>query len=124
MCYGSTLQTLHAWCCSSPQQPNIVHPRACACVVCAGDLLGTGTQSGPSADQLGCLLEITHNNNPDHRISLPTGPNSAAPAAPRGYLEDGDEVVIRGWCERPEVPYRLGFGDCRGKVVPSAAYPG
>ena len=64
----------------------------------------------PSEDSRGCLLELTWRGaNP---VALPTGET-------RKFLEDGDEVVMRGWCSR-EGYRRIGFGECRGTVTPAA----
>ena len=66
------------------------------------------TVSGPTRDSLGCLLELTRRGTVP--FYLPTGEE-------RRYLEDGDEVILRGFCER-EGRVRIGFGECRGTVVP------
>jgi fumarylacetoacetase len=73
-----------------------------------GDLLASGTVSGPAHDSLGCLLEITQRGAAP--LSLPNGET-------RRFLEDGDEVILRGWCER-EGYRRIGFGECRGRIMP------
>ena len=76
-----------------------------------GDLLGSGTLSGPTLDQAGALIELTTGGkNP---IALPNGEQ-------RTWLEDGDSVVLRGWCER-EGAARIGFGECVGTVLPARA---
>jgi fumarylacetoacetase len=74
-----------------------------------GDLLASGTVSGPAHDSLGCLLEITQRGAAP--LSLPNGET-------RRFLEDGDEVILRGWCER-EGYRRIGFGECRGRIMPA-----
>jgi fumarylacetoacetase len=74
-----------------------------------GDLLGSGTISGPTADALGCLLEITEGGR--KTLSLPSGEE-------RRFLQDGDEVVMRGFCERDGFA-RIGFGECRATITPS-----
>lgn len=81
------------------------------CRLQAGDLLGTGTLSGPEPEQAACLLELTQGGR--HPLTLPD-------ATRRQWLEDGDTVVLRGWCQR-EGAVRIGFGECRGQVVPHAA---
>ena len=73
----------------------------------AGDLLASGTVSGPDRASLGCLLEITRRGAAP--VELPTG-------EVRRFLEDGDEVTLRGWCEREGLP-RLGLGACVGRIV-------
>eukprot|EP00983_Pelagomonas_calceolata_P095215 1157981-Pelagomonas_calceolata.AAC.4 len=81
-------------------------------VVCAGDLLGTGTVSGPEPHQCGSLLELTHGGTKP--LSLDQGSTSGQ----LGYLRDGDEVVLKGFCAKEGLP-RIGFGECRGKVLPA-----
>jgi fumarylacetoacetase len=88
----------------------LAHHASNGCNLRAGDLLASGTVSGPSEDSRGCLLELTwRGQNP---VSLPTGET-------RKFLEDGDEVSMRGWCSR-EGFRRIGFGECRGTVTPAA----
>jgi fumarylacetoacetase len=71
-------------------------------------LLGSGTISGPDDGSEGCLLEITR---PGGRgIELPTGER-------RGFLEDGDEVILRARCARDGFR-SIGFGDCVGLILP------
>ncbi|MBV5293633.1 MAG: fumarylacetoacetase [Curvibacter lanceolatus] len=84
------------------------------CRLQAGDLLGTGTLSGPEPEQAACLLELTQGGR--QALTLP-GPTQ------RHWLEDGDTVVLRGWCQREGVA-RIGFGECRGQVVPHAPTQG
>jgi len=74
----------------------------------AGDLWGSGTVSGPGDGEKGCLLEATRNGNQ---------PLVLADGSRRTYLEDGDEVVLRGWCDRPGYPV-IGLGECSGTVIP------
>lgn len=71
-----------------------------------GDLFASGTVSGPASDALGCMLEITRNGK--QPLALPGG-------EARGYLEDGDRVTLRGWCQGQG--YRVGFGECTGRVL-------
>lgn len=78
------------------------------CNLRPGDLLGTGTQSGPDEGEQGCLLELSHGG---HRPVLLGGGMS------RTFLEDGDTVVMRAWGERPGAS-RIGFGECVGTVLP------
>jgi fumarylacetoacetase len=84
----------------------IAHHTSNGCNLRPGDLLGSGTLSGPAADSLGCLLEITRRGT--EPVRLPTGEQ-------RRFLEDGDEVILRGFCEREGVR-RIGLGECRGTV--------
>ncbi len=71
-----------------------------------GDLYASGTISGSAPDSLGSLIELTWNATKP--IALPRG-------EVRGFLQDGDEITLRGWCEQGE--FRIGFGSARGKVV-------
>jgi fumarylacetoacetase len=85
----------------------LAHHTGNGCNLRPGDLFGSGTVSGPTRDSLGCLLELTRRGTEPFR--LPTGEE-------RRYLEDGDEVILRAYCER-EGCARIGFGDCRGIVA-------
>ena len=84
----------------------IAHHASNGCNLRPGDLLASGTVSGPTDDSRGCLLEITRRGADP--VSLPGG-------EVRTFLQDGDEVIVRGWCERDGAK-RIGFGDCRGEV--------
>ncbi|MGB8537432.1 MAG: fumarylacetoacetase [Acidobacteriaceae bacterium] len=87
----------------------VTHHASNGCNLQPGDLLGTGTVSGPEQENLGCLLELTRNGR--EPVALVAGEQ-------RGFLEDGDEVVFRGYCERDEF-VGIGLGECRGTVVGS-----
>lgn len=85
----------------------LTHHASNGCNLRPGDLLSSGTVSGPAAGEQGCLLEITQRGaNP---IALPSG-------EARSFLADGDEVWLRGYCQR-EGYARIGFGECRGVVT-------
>jgi fumarylacetoacetase len=84
----------------------VAHHTSNGCNLRAGDLLASGTVSGETKDSRGCLLERTWRGT--EPLTLPTGEQ-------RNFLEDGDEVVMRGWCERPGAR-RIGFGECRGVI--------
>jgi fumarylacetoacetase len=87
----------------------VAHHTVGGCNLQPGDLFGSGTLSGPTLDQAGALIELTGGGkNP---VMLPDGET-------RTYLEDGDAVVIRGWCEKAGAA-RIGFGDCVGTVLPA-----
>lgn len=90
----------------TPQQL-LTHHASSGCQMEAGDLIGTGTISGPVDDQLGSLLELTVNGQ--QPVRLPNGEM-------RSYLEDGDEVTLKGFCRR-EGFAPIGFGDCSGVVA-------
>jgi fumarylacetoacetase len=84
----------------------VAHHTSNGCNLRPGDLLASGTVSGPTKESRGCLLERTWRGT--EPLVLPTGET-------RRFLEDGDEVIMRGWCER-EGRRRIGFGECRGTV--------
>ena len=87
----------------------VAHHTVNGCNLQPGDLLGSGTLSGPTLDQAAALIELTTGGkNP---VALPGGEQ-------RTWLEDGDSVVLRGWCER-EGAARIGFGECVGTVLPA-----
>jgi len=88
----------------------VTHQTVNGCNVSTGDLLGTGTLSGPEAGQGGSLLELT--NGGRQPLTLSSGEK-------RTFLEDGDTLIIRGHCEGAGVR-RIGFGECRGTVLPAA----
>jgi fumarylacetoacetase len=88
----------------------LVHHTSNGCNMRSGDLLGTGTVSGATDDSLGSLLEITRRGAAP--LQLPNGEL-------RRFLEDGDEVTLRGYCER-EGHSRIGFGSCQGTIRASA----
>ncbi|WP_323030968.1 fumarylacetoacetase [Brachymonas denitrificans] len=92
----------------------VTHHTVNGCALRAGDLFGTGTLSGPEKHQAGSLLEMTTGGkNP---ITLSNGER-------RAFLEDGDTIVLRAYCER-EGARRIGFGECRGTVLPSLQMQG
>lgn len=84
----------------------LTHHASNGCNLCPGDMLGSGTVSGPEAGSQGCLLEITRRGA--EPVQLPNGET-------RRFLEDGDEIILRGYAER-EGAVRIGFGECRGVV--------
>ena len=91
----------------------VTHHTVNGCNLQAGDLLGSGTLSGPTLDQAGALIELTSGGkNP---LTLPNGEQ-------RTWLQDGDSVVLRGWCERTGAA-RIGFGECVGTVLPARLPP-
>ena len=90
---------------STPAQL-LAHHASNGCNLTAGDLLGSGTVSGEARDARGCLLELTWRGT--EPITLPTG-------EVRRFLENGDEVIMRGWCERDGFR-RIGLGECRGII--------
>jgi len=88
----------------------VAHHSSNGCNLQPGDLIGTGTLSMDSAGGLGSLLEISQGGK--QPIQLPSGET-------RSFLEDGDEIILRAWCERVGAT-RIGFGECVGRVVAAA----
>ena len=87
----------------------VAHHTSNGCNLQTGDLLATGTVSGAATTARGCLLEITARGA--QPVVLRNGET-------RKFLEDGDTVILRGHCER-EGAARIGFGECRGTVLPA-----
>jgi fumarylacetoacetase len=87
----------------------LAHHTSNGCDLLTGDLLGTGTISGPAPDQLGSMLELTRDG--ERPVSLPGD-------EPRGYLQDGDEVTLTARCVRDGYA-SIGFGPCAGTVIPA-----
>ncbi|MEM7438227.1 MAG: fumarylacetoacetase [Pseudomonadota bacterium] len=95
---------------SSAQQ--LAHHSSGGCQMEVGDLLGSGTISGPEVNERGALLEITWAGRDP--ITLDSGET-------RTFLEDGDTVTLRGHAQGDG--YRIGFGDCAGTILPAVKYP-
>lgn len=97
----------------------LTHHSSNGCNMQPGDMLGSGTVSGLARESRGCLLELTWDGDQTHPvpgtqrtpIKLPTGEE-------RKFLADGDEVIIKGFCES-ESHRRIGFGTCAGKILPA-----
>ena len=87
----------------------VAHHTVNGCNLQSGDLLGSGTLSGASAEQGGSLLELSQGGQ--RPLQLSNGQT-------RTFLEDGDSVILRGHCERAG-SRRIGFGDCTGTVLPA-----
>jgi len=85
----------------------VAHHTSNGCNLLPGDLLATGTVSGAEENAAGCLLELTRGGV--SAVLLPNGESRAA-------LEDGDEVILRGFCRRPGLP-QISLGECRGVVL-------
>jgi fumarylacetoacetase len=84
----------------------LAHHTSNGCNLQPGDLFASGTVSGPERENRGCLLELTWRGA--EPLTLPTGEQ-------RAFLEDGDEVIMRGYAER-EGAVRIGFGECTGVI--------
>lgn len=87
----------------------IAHHTSNGCNITTGDLVGSGTISGPEKSSWGSLLELTARGR--EPIALPSGEQ-------RGFIEDGDEIIFRGSCARGGFA-RIGFGECRAVVLPA-----
>jgi fumarylacetoacetase len=85
----------------------VAHHTVNGCNLAAGDLLGSGTQSGPTAAEAGSLLELTHGGKQ---------PLTLASGETRTFLADGDRLSLRGWCEKPGHP-RIGLAEVAGTVL-------
>jgi fumarylacetoacetase len=95
---------------SAAQQ--LTHHASSGCAMRVGDLLGSGTISGPGKDSRGSLLEMSWGGK--EPLALPDG-------ATRCFIEDGDTLTLRGAARGKG--YRIGFGDCVGQVLPAIELP-
>lgn len=87
----------------------VAHHASNGCNLRTGDLLASGTISGPQPGSQGCLLEITRRGA--EPLKLPSGEE-------RSFLEDADEITLTGFCEREGLP-RISLGECKGRIVPA-----
>jgi fumarylacetoacetase len=92
----------------------VAHHTSGGCNLQPGDLFGSGTLSGPRPEQAGSMLELTQGGRQPLRL---------ANGEVRSFLEDGDRVTLRGWCERAGAR-RIGFGECAATVVAAPVSPG
>ncbi|XP_006033508.1 fumarylacetoacetase isoform X2 [Alligator sinensis] len=90
----------------------LAHHSRNGCNLKPGDLLASGTISGPDPESFGSMLELSWNGTKE--IDLGNGQS-------RKFLQDGDEVVMTGYCQGNG--YRVGFGQCSGKVLPAPSLP-
>lgn len=88
----------------------VTHHASNGCNLLPGDLLGSGTCSGPEDGSEACLAEI-----------LPRGPVTLPNGETRRFLEDGDEVIFRGRAHAPNA-VSIGFGECRAAILPTPAW--
>jgi fumarylacetoacetase len=86
----------------------VAHHTVNGCNLRAGDLLGTGTQSGPTPEEAGSLLELSVGGSRPIQID----------GESRTFLEDGDSIILRAWCEAPNA-VRIGFGEAQGQILPA-----
>ncbi|WP_233855327.1 fumarylacetoacetase [Paraburkholderia sp. HD33-4] len=87
----------------------VAHHTVNGCNLNPGDLLGTGTLSGPKPEQAASLMELTANGKQPLKLSN---------GEERRFLNDGDSIILRGYCQRAG-QRRIGFGECRGTVLPA-----
>jgi fumarylacetoacetase len=90
----------------------VAHHTSNGCNLRTGDLLASGTISGPRPGSQGSLLEITGRGT--ENLKLPSGEE-------RSFLEDGDEVTLKGFCEREGLP-RISLGECKGMIIPASLF--
>jgi fumarylacetoacetase len=90
----------------------VAHHTSNGCPIRPGDVIGSGTISGPEKENRGCLLELTWKGA--EPVRLPGGEQ-------RTFLEDGDELILTGYCER-EGFARIGLGSCRGGILPATDF--
>ncbi|WP_114288017.1 fumarylacetoacetase [Candidatus Halocynthiibacter alkanivorans] len=95
---------------SAAQQ--LCHHASSGCEMSSGDLLGSGTISGPSREEYGSLMELSHAGR--EPFTLETGES-------RGFIEDGDTLTLRGAAKGDG--YQIGFGDCTGTILASVKFP-
>ena len=86
----------------------LTHHTIAGCNLQVGDLMGSGTISGPTPDSYGSLLEITWNA---------TKPLTLSNGEQRNFIQDGDTVIMKGYCEKDDL--RIGFGEVSGKILPA-----
>ncbi len=89
----------------------LAHHTSTGCNMRPGDLLASGTISGTTKESRGCMLERTWRG---------TEPITLGDGTERKFLQDGDEVIMTGWCQRPGLP-RIGFGQCAGTILPAVS---
>jgi len=87
----------------------VTHHTVGGCSLNPGDLFGSGTISGPGPGEAGAMIELTRGGQ---------APVALADGDTRAFLQDGDAVMLRGWCEKPGAA-RIGFGESRGTVLPA-----
>jgi len=89
----------------------LAHHTTSGCPMTAGDLLGSGTISGPEKGNRGSFLELSWGGKEPFAI----------PGGSRSFLQDGDTLILRGHAQGDG--YRIGFGDCSGQILPAHADP-
>lgn len=97
----------------------LAHHTSSGCPLRAGDLLGSGTISGPSPDSLACLLEITERGAKRLTFEKGEGEGQGQGTVERTWLEDGDEVGMKAMAIGKNGQGNVGFGSCTGKILPA-----
>jgi fumarylacetoacetase len=87
----------------------VAHHTVNGCNLQAGDMFGSGTQSGPSKEEAGSMLELS--NGGKETITLANGET-------RTFLDDGDKVIMKGWCQKDGAA-RIGFGEVSATILPA-----
>jgi fumarylacetoacetase len=111
---SATMDRPHAVCRSNARHlywsfsQQLAHHTINGCNLRPGDLLATGTISGPTPDSFGSMLELSWRGSKP--VPLPNDET-------RSFLNDGDRVVMTGWCDGPG--YRIGFGEVSGRILPA-----
>ncbi len=90
----------------------LAHHTIAGCNVQVGDLMGSGTISGPTPDSYGSMLELAWNA---------TKPLTLSNGEQRSFIQDGDTIIMKGFCEKDGL--RIGFGEVSGKVLPALEFP-
>jgi fumarylacetoacetase len=90
------------------QSQQLAHHSVNGCNIKCGDLMGSGTISGPTPDSYGSMLELSWKG---------TKPITLSDGSERKFILDGDTVIERGYCENESV--RVGFGEVRTKILPA-----
>jgi fumarylacetoacetase len=89
-------------------EQQLAHHTVNGCNINVGDVMASGTISGPEKHQFGSMLELTWRG---------TNPIKLRDGGERKFIHDGDTVIMRGWCRKDRV--RIGFGECKAKVLPA-----
>merc|ERR1719276_589977 len=94
----------------------LVHHSITGCNMRPGDLLGSGTISGPTPDSLGSMLELSWKGT--RKVKLGAGASPSLAGHTRTFLRDGDAVIMKGFAGGGSGQCRVGFGECIGTVLP------
>eukprot|EP00814_Leptocylindrus_danicus_P009677 CAMPEP_0116013970 /NCGR_PEP_ID=MMETSP0321-20121206/6021_1 /TAXON_ID=163516 /ORGANISM="Leptocylindrus danicus var. danicus, Strain B650" /LENGTH=750 /DNA_ID=CAMNT_0003483577 /DNA_START=200 /DNA_END=2452 /DNA_ORIENTATION=+ len=99
----------------------LVHHSITGCNMRPGDLLGSGTISGPTPDSLGSMLELSWKGT--RKVKLGAGASPSLAGHTRTFLRDGDAVIMKGFAGGGSGQCRVGFGECIGTVLPAKTNP-